>query len=76
MPRSMTCAIRINCFRAGHWPYMCSLWIPICRGPNQMFRVWVFVLLPISAMYWLGSWLVPSDKIRLYAIDILRTSTK
>jgi len=32
-----------------------------------VFRVWVLDLQPISAMYALGSWLGPSDEIRLYA---------
>jgi len=73
----MTCAILINnCFRTGHWQYLCSLWVPICLGPNQVFRVWVLVLQPISAMYWLGAWFVPSDEIRLYAISTLRSYTE
>jgi len=32
-----------------------------------VFRVWVLDLQLISAMYALGSWLGPSDEIRLYA---------
>ena len=31
------------------------------------FRVWMLDLQPISAMFALGSWLGPSDEIRLYA---------
>jgi len=51
----MTSAVLINnFFRARHWQYMCSLCVPICLGPNQVFCVWVLVLQLISAMYWLG----------------------
>ena len=32
-----------------------------------VFRVWVLDLRPVSAMYAVGSWLGPSDEIRLYA---------
>ena len=28
-----------NCFRAGYWPYLCSLWVPSCLGLYQVFRV-------------------------------------
>ena len=37
-----------------------------------VFRVWVLDLQPISAMYALGSWLEPSDEIRLYANSMQR----
>ena len=42
---------------------------------NYVFRVCVLDLQTISAMYALGSWLVPSDEIRLYANDMQRSYT-
>ena len=45
-----------------------------CIG--TLFRVWVLDLQPISDMYALGSWLVPSDEIRLYANDKQRSYTE
>ena len=41
-----------------------------------MFRVRVLELQPISVMYAFGSWLVPSDYIRLYANDMQRSYTE
>ena len=41
-----------------------------------VFRVWMLDLLPISAMYALGSWLGPSDEIRLYANNMQRIYTE
>ena len=41
-----------------------------------MFRVWVLDLQPISAMYALGSWLGPSDEIRLTANNMQRIYTE
>jgi len=36
----------------------------------------MLVLQHISAMYWLGSILGPSDEITLYAIEMLRSCTE
>jgi len=34
----MTCAILINnCFRAGHWPYLCSHWALITSWSKSSF---------------------------------------
>jgi len=41
-----------------------------------VFRVWVLDLERISAMYALGSWLGPSDEIRLYANNMQRIYTE
>jgi len=40
------------------------------------YFVTVFYLQTITAMYALGSWLVPSDEIRLYANDMKRSYTE
>jgi len=46
----MTYAILINnCFRAGHWPTCAHNGLQLCLGPNQVSRVRVLVLQPISA---------------------------
>ena len=42
-------------------------------GSKYVFRVCVLDLQTISAMYTLGSWLVQSDEIRLYANDMQRS---
>jgi len=43
----MTCAILIkDCFRASHWPYLCSQWAPIMSWSKSSFLVWVLVLQP------------------------------
>jgi len=59
------------------WPL--SHYLGICFWISEpvlvqtiVFRVWVFNLQPISAMYALGSWLGPSDEIRLYANNMQR----
>jgi len=73
----MTCAFLINyCFRAGHWRTCAHNGLLLCLGPNQVFCAWVLVLQPISANYWLGSCIVSSDEIRLYAIGMLHTWTE
>jgi len=41
-----------------------------------VFRVWVLDLQLISAMYALGSWLGPSDEIRLNASNMQRIYTE
>jgi len=41
-----------------------------------VFRFWVLDLQPVSAMYALGSWLGPSDAIRLYANNMQRNYTE
>jgi len=41
-----------------------------------VFRVWVLDQQSISAMYALGSWLGPSDEIRLYAKYMQRIYTE
>ena len=45
-------------------------------GSKYVFRVCVLDLQAISAMYTLGSWLVQSDEIRLYAKDMQRSYAK
>jgi hypothetical protein len=47
-----------------------------CIGSNYVFRVCVLHLQTNSAMYALVSWLVPSDEIRLYAKDMMRSYTE
>ena len=42
-------------------------------GSKYVFRVCVRDLQTISAIYTLGSWLVQSDEIRLYAKDMQRS---
>ena len=49
---------------------------PVLRtliGSKYVFRVCVLDLHTTSAMYTLGSWLVQSDEIRLYANDMQRS---
>ena len=45
-------------------------------GSKYVFRVCVLDLQTISAMYTLGSWLVQSDEIRLYANDMQRSDAE
>ena len=47
-----------------------------CIVSNYVFRVCVLHLKTNSAMYALVSWLFPSDEIRLYAKDMMRSYTE
>jgi hypothetical protein len=75
--RSMNCDILIsNCFGLIFIRTCAHNLLHLCLGQNEIFLVSVLVLQPISTKYWLGSWLVPSNEIRLNRVELLRSWTE